>query len=186
MNVRTTSSDACERVASCPVHLSAGALVVPRIPDGLSDSLDVREGDVESERQEVQEHLRAASDAILLLVRQVGQLEQHKRGVTPGDARFDELAQSVRRAAQILADFAKEEEAWARGAAAAGGPFDVISATRNPASLSTILERWRAVERQLEDAPPGSAEAAELFDAFNGLRDEYMREFRERSERSPG
>ena len=122
----------------------------------------------------------------MLLVRQVGQLEQHKRGVTPGDARFDELAESVRRAAQTLARFAEEEEAWARGAAAAGGPFDVISATQNPASLSSILDRWRAVERQLEDALPGSPEAAALFDEFNRLRDEYMREFRERSHRSPG
>ena len=138
-------------------------------------------GVVDTERQEVEEHLRGASDAIMLLVRQVGQLEQHKRGVTPGDARFDELAQSVRRAAQTLADFAKEEEAWARGAAAAGGPYNVISETRSAASLSEILERWRAVERQLEDAPPGSGEAEALFDEFNRLRDEYMSEFRERT-----
>ena len=130
--------------------------------------------------RDIQDHLRAASDAILLLVRQVEQLEEHKRGVTPGDARFDALAEEVSRAAQQLAQFAREEEAWARDAVTSDGPLKTISSSSNPAPLSDILARWRAVERHLDAAQPGSPEAASLFDEFNQLRDEYLAAFRAR------
>jgi hypothetical protein len=130
--------------------------------------------------REIQDHLRAASDAILLLVGQIAQLEQHKRGVTPGEPRFDELAEQVRQAAQDLAEFARGEEAWARGALASEGPFDTISASPNPEPLSDILARWRAVERQLDGAAPGSPEAESLFIEFNRLRDEYLAAFQAR------
>ena len=38
--------------------------------------------------ENIQAHLRAASDAILLLLTEVGQLERHKRAIPPGEARF--------------------------------------------------------------------------------------------------
>ena len=63
---------------------------------------------------EIEAHLRAASDAILLLLTEVGQLERHKRGIPPGEARFDEVARSVRVVAQALAEFTEYEETWAR------------------------------------------------------------------------
>ena len=132
---------------------------------------------MDSVRRDIEDHLRAASDAILLLVAQVEQLERHKRGVAPGGPRFAELAAEVRRAAQNLAEFTREEEAWARGAVAEGD-FDTISSSANPAPLSDILARWRDVERQLDAAAPGSPKAAALFDDFNRLRDEYLTAFR--------
>jgi hypothetical protein len=65
---------------------------------------------------DVEVHLRGASDAIMLLLSQVSQLESHKRGIVPGSPRFIELAHSVREASQALADFAREEEKWAQQA----------------------------------------------------------------------
>jgi hypothetical protein len=132
-------------------------------------------------KRDTEEHLRAASDAILLLVREVDQLERHKRGIHPGEARFDELAADVRRAAQYLADFTKQEESWAR-AASARGPMETIGDSSNPPPLSEILARWRAVERQLDEAPPGSPEASALFEEFARMRDEYMAEFKARAQ----
>ncbi|MFL5756234.1 MAG: hypothetical protein ACJ77N_08010 [Chloroflexota bacterium] len=134
---------------------------------------------------DAEEHLRAASDAILLLVREVDQLERHKRGIHPGEPRFDELATDVRRAAQYLAEFTEQEEAWARGASARG-PMETISESVNPSPLSEILARWRAVERQLDEAEPGSPEASALFEEFGRIRDEYMTEFRSRAHSSAG
>lgn len=134
-------------------------------------------GGMTDERQDVEEHLRAASDAILLLVREVDELERHKRGVQPDDPRFRELAADVRRAARDLAEFTEQEEAWARGASAAGDSTQTISESTSSASLSEILARWREVERRLHEARPGSPEAAALFAEFGRIRDEYMKAF---------
>lgn len=132
---------------------------------------------------DVEEHLRAASDAILLLLAEVGQLERHKRGVVPGDARFDQLARSVREGAQALADFTAQEEAWARDAAGATGRLATISDSDTAPSLVAILDRWRAIEHRLDEAEPGSQESARLFAEFERVREEYMRAFRERHPR---
>ena len=45
--------------------------------------------------REIQAHLRSASDAILVLLAEVEQLELHKRGIRPADPRFSELAKAV-------------------------------------------------------------------------------------------
>src|SRR5215212_10522674 len=99
----------------------------------------------------VEEHLRAASDAILLLLGEVGQLEGHKRGVLPADPRFEELARGVRSAAEALAEFARQEEDWARKTSQTDAPVATISSTQAAPSLGVILERWRGIERQLND-----------------------------------
>lgn len=129
---------------------------------------------------EIEEHLRAASDAILLLLTEIGQLERHKRGIPPGEPRFDDVARSIRVAAQALAEFTEHEESWARIATDGRTDIDTISASENTPAIATILERWRAVERQLDDAESGSPEAARLFAEFERIRDEYMAVFRER------
>jgi hypothetical protein len=46
--------------------------------------------------------------------------------------------------------------------------------------VATILERWRAIERQLDHVEPGSAEATRLFAEFERIRDEYMAAFLDR------
>jgi hypothetical protein len=131
----------------------------------------------------IEEHLRAASDAILLLLTEVGQLERHKRSIPPGEPRFDEVARAVRIAATSLAQFTEYEEEWARLATADRTDLEPISDSVNPPVLADILERWRAIERQLDDVEPGSPEAMRLFAEFERARDEYMAAFRARSVR---
>jgi len=130
-----------------------------------------------SSPDDIEEHLRSASDAILLLVAEVEQLERHKRGVAPGDARFDELAAAVKDAAVSLAEFSKAELDWGRDADGLKQAVAPIERSAAPQNLSAILERWRQIERQLNDAEPGSPEARALFDAFERVRDEYMTAF---------
>jgi hypothetical protein len=125
----------------------------------------------------IEEHLRSASDAILLLVGEVEQLERHKRGVQPENPRFGALAKSVRDAATALAEFARAEEQWAREADGARADVLPISEAESPAPLAAILSRWRAIERQLNEATPGSPEAVALFEEFQRVRAEYMAAF---------
>ena len=134
---------------------------------------------------EIEAHLRAASDAILLLLTEVGQLERHKRGIPPGEARFDDVARSVRIVAQALAEFTEYEETWARHATDGRTDIETISQSVNAPATATILEQWRAVERQLDDVQPGSPEAVRLFAEFERLRAEYMALFRERNSPEP-
>ena len=129
---------------------------------------------------QIEEHLRAASDAILLLLTEVGQLERHKRGIPPGEPRFDKVARSVRVVAQALAEFTEYEETWARIATDGRTDIEPISKSENAPKTATILERWRAIERQLDDMEPGSPESALLFAEFESLRDEYLAIFKER------
>ena len=133
-----------------------------------------------SDATRIEEHLRAASDAILLLLTEVGQLERHKRGIPPGEPRFDEVARSVRVAAQALAEFTEYEETWAHIATDGRTDIEPIAQSAATPSATEILERWRAVERQLDDLEPGSAESIRLFAEFERLRDEYLGAFRDR------
>lgn len=128
----------------------------------------------------IEEHLRAASDAILLLLTEVGQLERHKRGIPPGEPRFDEVARSVRVVAHALADFTEHEETWARIATDGRTDIETISKSENTPSTAKLLERWRAIERQLDELEPGSPELARLFAEFERLRDEYLAIFKDR------
>ena len=138
-----------------------------------------------SDATRIEEHLRAASDAILLLLTEVGQLERHKRAIPPGDPRFDEVARSVRVAAQALAAFTEHEETWARIATDGRTDIEPIAQSQAAQSTADILERWRAVERQLDDLEPGSPESIRLFAEFERLRDEYLGVFRERESPDP-
>ena len=136
-----------------------------------------RADDVRSPASDIEEHLRGASDAILLLLTEIGQLERHKRGIPPGEARFDEVARSVRVAAEALADFTRQEEEWATVATEDRTDVETISEAESSEPLGAILDRWRAVERQLDGTQPGSPEAIRLFAEFERLRDDYMAAF---------
>jgi hypothetical protein len=131
-----------------------------------------------SSTSDIEEHLRGASDAIVLLLTEVGQLERHKRGIPPGEDRFDDVARAVRVAAQALAEFTKREEEWGRIATADRTDLQAIDESKNAASLTAILEQWRAVERQLDETPPGTPQGMRLFAEFERLRYEYMAVFR--------
>jgi len=138
-----------------------------------------------SDATTIEEHLRAASDAILLLLTEIGQLERHKRGIPPGERRFDEISRSIRVAAQGLAEFTVHEEAWARTATDGRTDIEPIAQSEAAPNTAAILERWRAVERQLDDLEPGSPESVRLFAEFERLRDEYLAVFRERETTDP-
>src|SRR6476469_7037406 len=123
-----------------------------------------------TDAREIEEHLRAASDAILLLLTETSQLERHKRMISPGEARFDEIAASVRGVAQALAEFSQLEETWAKIATDGRTDIEPIEASTSTPELSAILERWRAIERQLDDVEPGTPEAIRLFAEFQRVR----------------
>jgi hypothetical protein len=134
---------------------------------------------------DIEQHLRAASDAILLLLTEVGQLERHKRGIPPGEPRFDEVARSVRIVAKALADFTEYEERWAGIATDGRTDIETITDSESAPTLAEILERWRAIERQLDDVEPGSPESDRLFAEFERTRDAYMRAFHARNSDDP-
>ena len=136
--------------------------------------------------RDIEEHLRGASDAIVVLLTEIGQLEKHKRHIPPGEPRFDQVAESVRKIAETLALFTKQEEAWGRVATADRDDLETIEASEAPPSLVQILERWRSVERELDAAEPGSPEASRLLAEFDRLRDEYIAAFRVRAPDEPG
>ena len=167
-------------------HVSAGYPPRPvRLPAhrGPTDSYASREeSDMGDDAKNIQEHLRAASDAILLLLTEVGQLERHKRAIPPGEARFDEVARATRAAAAMLAEFTEHEETWAEIATDGRSDLEPIDRSANADSVDAILKRWRAIERQLDELQPGSPEAMRLFEEFERARDDYMAAFREQKE----
>jgi hypothetical protein len=78
------------------------------------------------------------------------------------------------------------EEQWATTATSDRTDLEEIEGSENTPALATILERWRAIERQLDDVEPGSAEAASLFAEFERVRDEYMAAFKARHRAQDG
>jgi hypothetical protein len=138
-----------------------------------------------SSARDIEEHLRGASDAIVLLLAELGQLERHKRGIPPGEDRFDEVSRAVREAAHTLAEFTNEQEDWGHVATADRTDLETIAESESSDSLTAILERWRAVERQLDEHEAGTPEATRLFAEFERIRDEYMTAFRARQTTQP-
>jgi hypothetical protein len=66
-----------------------------------------------------------------------------------------------------------------------GANVEPIAQSEAAPNTAEILERWRAVERQLDDLEPGSPESVRLFAEFERLRDEYLAVFRERESTDP-
>ena len=60
--------------------------------------------------------------------------------------------------------------------------LEPIEQSANSDSVDVILQRWRAIERQLDGLQPGSPEAMRLFEEFERARDDYMAAFRERKD----
>src|SRR5215213_1562695 len=110
----------------CPNRLPRPDKVAKREP----------EGPMSRDPVDIEEHLRAASDAILLLLTEAGQLERHKRAIPPGESRFDEVARSVRIAAAALAEFTQQEEHWARVATADRDDLATIEEARNGPTIA--------------------------------------------------
>jgi hypothetical protein len=119
--------------------------------------------------------LRGASDGLLIAIREVDAKERQKRGMPPGDEGFGPLARDVVAAAQLVLRLAIEEanRAEITSGTAAGAGLSTINASTPRASLASILDRWRDVERRLADAEPASPDATELMHEFETLRQRY-------------
>ena len=130
--------------------------------------------------EQVRDALRAASDGILLAIREVDARERAKRAMLPGDPGFAELAREVRVAAEAVLVLARQEEAKADETAGTptGAVLPKISDSRPPHELADILEEWRAVERKLATADPATPEGHALMEQFEQLRDRYAESLR--------
>ena len=120
--------------------------------------------------------LRANSDALLRDLDALGILEEQKRTLPPTDPRMLELAGRIEEIAQrLLAGSSNQRELAEEivGAATLGGPAPAIDDT--PRSIQSILADWRAAERALAAAEPGSAAAAEAQALVEASKDAYRR-----------
>ena len=123
--------------------------------------------------------LRSTSDALLRDLEVLGTLEDEKRTIEPGDPRLVELAAQIEEIARRvltgsvrqrhLTETASEQVEQGLPDAPARS---IDATTRAP---SAVLADWRAAERRLADAEPGSAEATEAAALVELCRDEYRR-----------
>ncbi len=125
------------------------------------------------------EDLRTTSDALLRDLEVLNAIEEEKRDLQPGDARTVELATRIQEiASRLLATSARQTHLTEVGrsqveAGTAAAPAATINETPRP--IAAILADWRAAERRVQAAEPGSAEAAEASALSDHLREEYRR-----------
>ncbi len=124
---------------------------------------------------EIQGALRAASDGLLIAIREVDAREKLKRGVLPGSPDFGPLARAVTIAAEAVLALAQQEEARADETSGKprGASLPTIEESPPSSDLAGILADWRAVERHLGAVDQGSPEAAQLMKEFERHRDRY-------------
>ena len=123
------------------------------------------------------EDLRATSDAVLRDLEVLGAIEAQKRTLEPDDPQLVELAERVEAlAARLLASSSRQRKLTVVGkaevdAGAPSAPTSTIDDTPRP--IPDILAEWRAAERRLAAAEPGSAEALEAEAMTENLRQQY-------------
>jgi hypothetical protein len=126
--------------------------------------------------QDVDPKLRATSDALLVSLEELYDLETRKREIPPDDPAFLALAQRVDDIARAVLDQARRQERLAREAAVGsiGGETPLVEIDPTLA-IPVILERWRAAERRLEGASEGSDEARVAAAEASAYREAYRR-----------
>jgi len=126
--------------------------------------------------------LRATSDTLVTSLDRLAALEAEKRRLLPDDPRLLELATEVEGLAAEVLQIAEVQSrlvemthvmAMTDEPDAPSGP---IEPSRTP---HDILEEWRAAERRLTEAPPGSPEAAEALVRARQLRADYQRAYQQ-------
>ena len=120
--------------------------------------------------------LRANSDALVRDLDALGALEERKRSLPPADPQMLELAGRIEEiAARLLAGSSNQRELAEEiiGSTAPGAPAPTIDDT--PRSIQSILADWRAAERALEAAEPGSAAAIEAQALVETSKEAYRR-----------
>jgi hypothetical protein len=130
--------------------------------------------------------LRATSDEILRDLDVLAALEEEKRTIVPGDPQMVELAARVDAIAQrVLALTSRQREMTVQHEAyvtSSGSTVPPIEATP-PRPIAAILADWRAQERRLAAAEPGSVDAIEASATIDGLRDEYREAYERQARR---
>jgi hypothetical protein len=133
--------------------------------------------------QPLERGLREASDSLVATLDELATLEQRKRSLAPGSPEFVELAGRVESLATLVLAHSRAQGSLADAASIVANeveprPIDEIP----PRSIHAVLADWRAVEREMEQAEPGSPEHDRLSADVTRLRDEYRRA-REQAER---
>lgn len=131
-----------------------------------------RQGDLE------EGELRATSDLLVGLIREVDRLEQLKRGAEIGTDGFVGLAADVARIARRLSTWAAQEQELARETAdaRARGNLPAVSIeTVESRPAHRVLAEWRVAIIRVDAAPAGSVEHAEAAADAETLRLEYRR-----------
>lgn len=130
--------------------------------------------------------LRTTSDALMRDLEVLGEIEEQKRTLEPGDPRLVELAQRVEDIARrVLSSTVRQRRLTevANEQVEAGHPASPersIDDTTRP--IADILAEWRAAERRAQPAVPGSAEAAEADALADLYREEYRQALAQRQE----
>jgi len=128
--------------------------------------------------------LRSTSDALMRDLDVLAAIEDEKRTLAPGDPRLVELALRVEEIAhRVLSSTVRQrhltevgQEQVETGVADASRP----SIDETPRPIAVILAEWRAAERRVADAEPGSADAAEARALSERYREEYRQALAER------
>jgi formate-dependent nitrite reductase cytochrome c552 subunit len=124
------------------------------------------------------EHLRAASDSLLVTLDRLQELEESKQEIEPGTPAFADLATRIQdlaaRALRLTVEqrHLSDEASDARATAQEVAP---IADTMRAASV--VLSDWRAAERRMAEAAPGSPEHRAAHDDVDRFRAEYQRVF---------
>ena len=120
--------------------------------------------------------LRAASDRMVELLRELTDVEQAKRREPMASAAFVERAERAEELARLVfrwSGFQRELAEDAHHSAGAGGGSAPTIATVVPRRLDRILAGWREAQMRFEIAAPGSPEATQAVDEIERLRAEF-------------
>jgi hypothetical protein len=128
-----------------------------------------------------EEELRLTSDTFLAHVERLNALEVQKRELPP--AQTAGLAREVEALAAEVLGWAKRQTSLASRAATESPRGRPIAVT-GPRAISVVLDEWRAAERRLSEAQPGTAEWASISSDVDRLRDEYARAHQALAERT--
>ncbi|MBA3851173.1 MAG: hypothetical protein H0X59_02245 [Chloroflexi bacterium] len=131
-----------------------------------------------TEPGDLKDQLRTASDRLMATLDELVELETAKRSIPPGSEEFVHLAKRIEGLAQAAlihtqrqAELAEDTHQVAGTAAEVGQTIEEIPAR----AMEIILSEWRAAERQLQAAEPGSPAAMLANADVRRLRDEYRR-----------
>jgi hypothetical protein len=138
---------------------------------------------MESQSETPQEHaagLRRASDEFMQRLDRLYELESRKRELPPDQAEFVRLAREIEDLARALlfsggqqVELAEEVHADIKqGETIVDQPIRDTPPRRDAVS---VLAEWRAAERQLAAAPPGSGAEHAAKAEVDRLREEYRR-----------